>query len=83
MNELSKLVDEYKILQNKMDEIYEQICNLTDVEVDYNDIKCIVNSFDIEDESVVIYPSDGESNLHKWGKYKTLSFNELSKLNTK
>lgn len=80
MNELSKLADEYKILQNRMDEIYNQIHRITDVEVEYNNIKCIINSFDIEDETVVIYPSDGESNLHKCGKYKTLSFNELSKI---
>lgn len=80
MRKLTKLTDEYKNTQNKLDELFVSIGEIMEIEIECNGVKCYPINFDIDDETVTLHPSDGESILSRSGKYKTISFNDFETL---
>ena len=80
LNKLKKLTDEYAITRNKLDELSNEIDKIMELEVYCNNVKCYPIRYDIDVETVTLYPSDGNSLLSNSGKYMDISFDDFEVL---
>lgn len=74
MGKLRKLADDYKITKNEMDELYQEMYEIMNLEVTINNRKHYVISFDIESESMIL--CDKNSGVGSNNRYE-VSFDDF------